>query len=475
MKIIAISVTAFTLAMAAPAYAAGEPDGFSVETIISGLKQPTAIDFLPDGRLIYTTRAGAIHIVDPAAPSTSDQLVASVPASVGDGIPDSELGLTGMAVDPDYSTNGFVYVWHSVDTAGTHRLSRVQVVNDTADLATITTMWETPETMTGTVAHHVGGGVAFGPDGNLYFSIGDRGSWVNAQAVTNSSGAIHRIRPDGTIPEDNPFYDGEGPNVDSIFTYGHRNPFRLRWDLPTQSLYVAEVGRNSWEEINTVRLEEPGRNYEWSICEGDAVHAGPGSACTRSFVAEFARSTWVTVTTPRGAVALGLLVAGSVGLAVAWRRGLLGNRYTRAAAALLAVLVVGVVAVKAAAVLDRVRSFEAPIFTYQHDVVAEQPDIPDTPLGASISGGVVNRSDQFPSALDGAYFFGDFMNGWVSYLTFEDPEDPTYHPFSENVGGIVDVHMSPDGDLYYLSLFSPGADPAASGSIVRVRYEGGLS
>ncbi|MBT8193211.1 MAG: PQQ-dependent sugar dehydrogenase [Acidimicrobiia bacterium] len=471
MKRVVVAVLALVV-QAAPALAANEPEGFSIEVIVENAAQPTALDFLPDGRIVYAERTGEIRIIDPQSGQSGGLLVGTIPGSVVADLPASELGLTGLARDPEFEENGYLYVWHSVDIYGTQRLSRVTVADDAFVGGSLVALWETPETHDTVNEHHVGGGIAFGPDGYLYFSIGDRWSWTDSQRVTRSSGAVHRIARDGSIPVDNPFYDGPGPNVDSIFTMGHRNPFRIRWDLPSASLYVAEVGWDSFEEINVIRPNDAGGNYEWNICEGDIVRGDPASACARSFVPAFLQRSGGVLQRPIvwAAGVFALLVAG--GLLALSRSGRLSRRWLVALGLLLAVAPGWVVLTKSFNLQERLSSFRAPAFTYQHDVASNQPTVPDTSLGASVTGGVVYRGDAFPPAYDGAYFFGDFMNGWVGYLTFDDPEEPRFHPFSDAIGGVTDVHMSPDGDLYYVRLFDTAGDPARSGSILRVSFDG---
>jgi Glucose / Sorbosone dehydrogenase/PKD domain len=110
----------------------------------------------------------------------------------------------------------------------------------------------------------------FGNDGKLYFTTGEHFSASDAASLTNSRGKIHRVNPDGTVPLDNPFYDGAGPNVDSIWAYGLRNPFRAYYDAPTGRMFVGDVGGNDYstakEEIN---LGRAGANYGWPNSEGN--------------------------------------------------------------------------------------------------------------------------------------------------------------------------------------------------------------
>jgi hypothetical protein len=109
----------------------------------------------------------------------------------------------------------------------------------------------------------------FGNDGKLYFTTGEHFQAGRAEELDNPRGKLHRINPDGSIPSDNPFNDGDGPNWDSIWAYGLRNPFRACYDAPTGRLYVADVGGNSndvaEEEVNVAAR---GANYGWPESEG---------------------------------------------------------------------------------------------------------------------------------------------------------------------------------------------------------------
>ena len=91
---------------------------------------------------------------------------------------------------------------------------------------------------------HHGGAMNFGNDGKLYFTTGEHFQRAPSQDLTSPRGKILRINKDGTVPTDNPFYDGAGPNWDAIWAYGLRNPFRAYFDAPTGRLYIGDVGGN---------------------------------------------------------------------------------------------------------------------------------------------------------------------------------------------------------------------------------------
>ena len=132
----------------------------------------------------------------------------------------------------------------------------------------------------------------FGNDGKLYFTTGDHFQGSPSQDLGSPRGKIHRINPDGTVPTDNPFYDGNGPNVDSIWALGLRNPYRAYYDAPTGRLFVGDVGGNdnstSQEEVD---LGAAGANYGWPNSEGACA-----SPCNRRSIRT--RTTGATPLSP---------------------------------------------------------------------------------------------------------------------------------------------------------------------------------
>jgi glucose/arabinose dehydrogenase len=121
---------------------------------------------------------------------------------------------------------------------------------------------------------HLGGGLAFGPDGKLYWSVGDNVCCSvlddkNAQSLSSMYGKVLRLNPDGSAPDDNPFYDTQGANP-LVYAYGFRNPYRLTW-TPDGKLLVGDVGQSTWEEVNLI---EPGANYGWFKAEGPCDGVG---------------------------------------------------------------------------------------------------------------------------------------------------------------------------------------------------------
>jgi glucose/arabinose dehydrogenase len=268
-----VAATILWIVGVAPLRAAVGPN-FVSETLIAGLTEPTAIKFLPDGRMLILSRYGTIQQVQPGASAvdpTPFMTVTNVDTDQG------ERGLTGIALDPSFNTNHFFYLFYTAATPLRDRVSRFTMVGSTGSAASELVVWQ--DDVTSPLWHH-GGDVQIGPDGKLYISIGDgfdRGNEV--QPLTSYRGKILRVNVDGTIPTDNPFYDGAGPNKDEIWARGLRNPYRFSFDSATGDMYIGDVGANdpatSIEEVNRWKFGTPaGLNFGWPICQGSCTTAG---------------------------------------------------------------------------------------------------------------------------------------------------------------------------------------------------------
>ena len=181
-------------------------------------------------------------------------------------------GLVGITLDPNFATNGWYYVYYSADSPLRERVSRFTASGNGTVAGSESIIWQ--DNRPSEIEHH-GGTVAFGPDGMLYVSVGDHFIASDAQLLTNYHGKILRMRSDGTVPTDNPFYDGAGPNMDAIWAYGLRNPFRFSFDTATGRMYIGDVGGNETATATEeVHVGVAGANYGWPICEG--VCSTPG-------------------------------------------------------------------------------------------------------------------------------------------------------------------------------------------------------
>jgi len=260
IKIIVSSFMAYLLILvggAVPAHAA-PPAAFERTELVTGLNQPTAFRQMPDGRIFIAEKSGAIKVyqdnqLDPQPLITLLVLQSDT---------NEERGLLGIEPDPNFATNGYLYVAYT--SAGNHdRLSRITVTGNTADPASEVVLLES--TQAGNIFHH-GGEVRFGPDGKLYWGMGMNTDNTNSQNLTNVHGKIMRLNTDGSAPADNPFLTT--PNaVPQIWAYGLRNPFRFTF-TPNNKLLAADVGGDKWEELDIVTR---GGNYGWPLAEGNCA------------------------------------------------------------------------------------------------------------------------------------------------------------------------------------------------------------
>lgn len=238
---------------------------FQNEILATGLDLPTTFEFLPDGRMLVGELQGKIKVLPPPYTTPSQTLFLQISNIGSAGV---QQGIYDLALDPDFATNRYYYVFYTLGSPNHDRVSRF-----TAN-ATLTgtvagsefVLYEDPQD---TDAEHHGGALNFDNSGKLLFTTGEHFDPPLSQLLNNPRGKVHRINTDGTAPTDNPFYDGAGPNIDTIWARGLRNPFRAYYDAPTGRYFVGDVGGNdpstSIEEVN---LGTPGANFGWPDSEG---------------------------------------------------------------------------------------------------------------------------------------------------------------------------------------------------------------
>jgi glucose/arabinose dehydrogenase len=264
------SVLAVALASSTGAIASVVPPGFTESTVVTGLNQPTAIAFLPDGRMLVAEKEGALKSVHGAEVSTLTTLSVCT---------DKSMGLLGLAVDPEFKANGFVYAYRtrpppsgdcSTAQGRVNEVVRITLSGGTVVPGSAHAIFSGIRTDNG---QHNGGTLRIGVDGKLYVSTGDTGlgdfqhppdSNPFAQDLSELPGKVLRLNLDGSVPLDNPFA-GQPPKRPEIFAYGFRNPFRFGIDPATGNLWLGDVGQSAWEELDVIR---PGGNYGWPLCEG---------------------------------------------------------------------------------------------------------------------------------------------------------------------------------------------------------------
>ena len=240
----------------------------ALQTIVTGLRIPWGLAFLPDGTALVTERGNEVPArddpggvarimsVSPSGKLTEVQRMPEVDLRQGEG------GLLGIAVSPNYAADGWVYVYYSA--AVDNRIARLHLGQSPQPILT-----GIPVSGGDGGRYHQGGRLAFGPDGMLYASVGETyfDSTI-AQDRDSLGGKILRMTADGKPAAGNPFPDS------LVWSYGHRNVQGLAWDGQGR-MYASEFGSKTYDELNLI---EPGRNYGWPLVEGfstDPTHTNP--------------------------------------------------------------------------------------------------------------------------------------------------------------------------------------------------------
>jgi hypothetical protein len=280
----------FFVLFAVTASAIAQPPADLELVSVTGASTAVAMRHAKDGsgRLFIVERNGTIEIVMPGAGLLGTPFL----DIVTDVDPTFEGGLLGLAFHPDFTTNGYFFVYYTRDGSGGDALETVierftvsAADPNQADLASREVIF----TLGQPAANHNGGDIHFGPDGFLYIGLGDGGaSSGTSQDINNLLGKILRIdpcddlacAPSYQIPPDNPFVGI--PGDDEIWALGFRNPYRWSFDRDTGDMFVADVGAGSVEEVSfQPAASTGGENYGWNCREGNIP--GPGG-CSGTFV-----------------------------------------------------------------------------------------------------------------------------------------------------------------------------------------------
>lgn len=405
------------LLLAAAPLAAAVPAGFT-DILVTGLGSPTALSFTPDGRLLITTQPGVLRIYQngtllatPALTFPSTKICSN-----------SERGLLGVAVDPEFETNRLIYLFYTFKRSDTcpqgdpatpsHPVNRVsRFTLPDSNVISMASEVVILDNMPSPNGNHNAGDLHFGRDGYLYVSVGDGGCDYAGGGCAGQNdaardqhvltGKILRITKDGNIPPDNPFQDEDtgrcnvagqtaaGDRCRETFAWGLRNPFRFAMDPNDEDtrFFINDVGQGRWEEIDRGFA---GVDYGWNLCEGNHNNNSDG-ACTNA---------------PPGHV--------------------------------------------------------PPVYDYKHGLT-----IPGTtsPINCnSITGGAFVPNGIWPG-FDGAYLFGDFVCGEIFELAFLGGAW-TAADFGQSLGGVTTMIFGPHGNgraLYY-ATFNGG------GQVRRIAY-----
>lgn len=398
----------------------------------------TSMAWAPDGsgRLFLTGKNGPVWIVKNG--------VASIFATLTNVETDSECGVLSIAVDPRFMDNGYVYVFVTRQAPLEQQIVRFTAVGDlgTSETPIITGLSTNRQ-------NHDGGGMEFGPDGMLYWAVGNNGNGTGQGTDLQSSASkLGRASPvpGAAPPADNPFNDGSGPNYDYIWARGFRNPFTLTFRPETGALWVNVVGDN-FEQIFDVprgaHVGYPSENPD--VGEGGATISpilvyNTGSPPARTISGASVSGDTVTLTT---ADANGFRKGNAVTIA-----GLAGFTTTNA---------VSIRSIVSANTFTIDRGDNDPTGTSGTATLLD--------FGNVVAGGTFYNATQFPPADRGAYFFGDFGAGNIGRLTVaDDGSVATSQLWGDGIGDWIDGSTGPDGALWYVRHYG--------GQIYRTVYSG---
>jgi glucose/arabinose dehydrogenase len=239
---------------------------FKIETVVperKGLVTPWSLDWLSDGRSLVTNRPGSMHLID------KNGIGAQI-----EGLPESrEIGQGGLMEVAVHPTNGWIYLSYTEPKkddrgAGLTKIVRGKLAG--SKWTSQQTIWEAPQEFYNGAGIHFGGKIVFDGKGHVFFSVGERGGNMKAQALDNPYGKIYRVNDDGSIPQDNPFIGKT--KFEGIWSLGHRNPQGLVQGLDGQ-LWDTEHAPRGGDEVNPIQR---GGNFGWPVvCFGINYNDSP--------------------------------------------------------------------------------------------------------------------------------------------------------------------------------------------------------
>lgn len=233
-----------------------------VAVVADGFEHPWGLAFLPGGGFLVTERDGALRRV--GADGRISPRLKGVPPVVGRG----QGGLLDVALHPDFSRNGLVYLTYSEPGDGGQGTAAARGRLDGDGLSNVEVIFRMRrKTRTN---HHFGARLAFAPDGKLFITTGDRGEGGRAQELSDTAGKVLRLEADGAIPADNPFVNQPGA-AHEIWSYGHRNLQGAAIHPKTGALWTHEHGARGGDEVNAPK---PGRNYGWPVITNGVDYSG---------------------------------------------------------------------------------------------------------------------------------------------------------------------------------------------------------
>jgi glucose/arabinose dehydrogenase/chitodextrinase len=360
--------------------------------------------FAPDGRIFVWEKNGVVRVIKNGQLLPTPFIDLSAKVNTFD-----DRGFWGLAFDPQFQSNGRIYMTYTFENAGTpnssaprtSRLVRVtadpanpdvalpgseQVILGSVGTPPCSALPASADCIGSDGGSHTLGALRFANDGTLFVGVGDGSDGdansLRAQDLTSPNGKILRINPDGTAPSDNPFYDGTNSWRSKVWAYGLRNPFGYTIQPGTDEIYMGEVGWNTWEEVDH---GPAGTNFGWPCYEGN----GPQPFFQANFGAQCALIGTVT----------------------------------------------------------------PPFYTYDHS------------FGSAAIGGPFYTGSAYPAQYHDNFFFADYSGNWIQRVAFDANHHPvSVQPFATDVQSPVNITLGPDGMLYYLSF--------TTGEVRRIRFNG---
>lgn len=255
----------FLVVSVALAQAQTFPSGFARVQVANGISSPTVMAFAPDGRIFVAQQGGVLRVIKDGTLLTTPFITLSSVSSLG------ERGLIGIALDPDFATNNYVYLYYTTTVSSIHnRIVRYTANGDVAQTGSEQPILEL-DNLSGATNHN-GGALAFGLDGKLYVAVGDNANNAHPQNLDTYHGKLLRINKDGSAPTDNPFYsESASEQRKRVWSYGLRNPYTFSIQPVTGKIFVNDVGQSSAEEINDATTG--GRNFGWPDAEGNSINS----------------------------------------------------------------------------------------------------------------------------------------------------------------------------------------------------------
>jgi glucose/arabinose dehydrogenase len=226
-----------------------------VTPVLTGLNFPVSLKFAPDGRIFFNEKdTGNVRII-----LQNGTLLPTPFATVSPIFNGGEAGLLGIALDPSFVSNGYVYVYFNYRDSQSYTHGHIRRYTAMGNVGTSPLdLFDVTSSMPNSIYHN-GGYIKFGPDGKLYAQVGEFHRDVRAQNKSSTDGKMLRMSPDGSVPTDNPF------SGSLVYAWGIRNAFGFDFDPSNDRLIATEAGPSAHDEINII---VKGGNYGWPTCSG---------------------------------------------------------------------------------------------------------------------------------------------------------------------------------------------------------------